>query len=112
MTRKQIGVSQEAKKFILDFQDFELDVSQIAERVGEIVPILEQIFAADVARDQIPDANLRDLLPGILARDMIYQATLYKAALHAESVYDVASGRKSISDLGFPDLLNPVLQDD
>lgn len=112
MTTKHIGVSQEAKKLILDFQDYELDVAQIADRVLEIVPILEQIVAADVARNTIPDDLLLELLPGILARDMIYQATLSSAAYNAELIHDVTTGQRNIADLGFPDLVHPIWQDD
>lgn len=112
MTKTNIGLSQDAKKFILDFKDFELDVLQISDRISEIIPILEKIVTADIARDRIPEDRLLELLPGILARDMIYQASLSSAANNAELVHDVTTGRRSIADLGFPDLVRPISQDD
>jgi hypothetical protein len=112
MIRKHIGVSQDAKKLVLDFLDYELDVSQIADRVSEILPVLEAILWVDIARNNIPEDRLLELLPGILARDMIYQGNLISAARNAELIHDVATERRSIADLGFPDLVHPILQDD
>jgi len=112
MTGKNIGLSQEAKKFILNFQEFDLDILQIRDRISEIIPILEKIVVADIARDEVPEDRFLELLPGILARDMLYQASLINAARNAELVRDVAMGRRSIADLGFPDLVHPIAQDD
>jgi hypothetical protein len=112
MTGKHIGVSQDERTFTLDFQDFELDISQIADRVSEIIFVLEKIIMADAAREEVAEERLVELLPGILARDMMYQASLSSAARNAELVHDVTTGRRSIADLGFPDLVYPILQDD
>jgi hypothetical protein len=112
MDKRQIGVSQDSQKLVLDFLDYELDVSQIAERVSEILPILEAVLLADIARADIPEGRLLELLPGILARDMIFQAALISAARNADLIYEVATEQKSIADLGFPDLVPPISQDD
>jgi hypothetical protein len=112
MIKKKIGVSQDAKKLVLDLLDYELEASQISDRVSEIIPVLEAILSADIARDEIPEARLLELIPGILARDMIYQATLISAARNADLVHDVATEKRSIADLGFPDLVHPISQDD
>jgi hypothetical protein len=112
MGKMQIDFSQESQKLVLDFQDYSLDVSQIAERVSEILPILEAVLLADIARADIREGRLLEFLPGILARDMIYQEALNSAARNADLVYEVTTEQKSIADLGFPDLPPPISQDD
>lgn len=88
---------------ILDIGPVELEPEDVEARVRQILPILERLLEADIAKLSLDDSTLQKRFRGIAAQDMIVDFAISAAAQQAAILSDIVSGNESIADHGFPE---------
>jgi hypothetical protein len=98
-----IRLKVDGNRAVLDYGSIALSSEQVEERVKQILPLLAKLLAADVAEMSLTETELHKRFRGIAAQNMIVEATIHSTILHAELLSEIASGRESIADHGFPE---------
>jgi hypothetical protein len=100
---QDISVSVVEGRVHLDCSGFGLEDEVIYDELMVLVPLLERLLTADRTRDLLDDDVVADRLRGILAQDMVVQASVTAAVRQANLLIDIAAGKASIRDHGFPE---------
>jgi hypothetical protein len=100
-TMCNIELQCDGARITLDFET--LDISAVETRVREILPLLQYLVSADIARANLCQTTLEDRQLGIAAQDMMSQAALVAAIRHAQLLGLITEGKQSIADHGFPE---------
>ncbi len=102
----EISLRMEGTSAVLDCGSIALTPEDIEERVRQIRPLLERLLEADIAHMSLSAKMLESRLRGIAAQYMMTDAAVASATVQAELLADIISGRESIADHGFPELVD------
>lgn len=101
--QQKIDIKVEGTCLTLDFQASGLDTTVMTEMAKELLPLLETRVAAYLAKEEL---NIEDWIrrsQGILAQEMVCQASLNATLKQYEVLVAVSSGNADIADYGFPE---------
>lgn len=102
-TALSVDSSVDGTRVVVDCSAFQLANDVVLERLGELLPIIDQILAADEVWHSLPDDLVSSRFRERLALDMVYQACLARAHSEAVSLLGVVSGVEPSSGASFPE---------
>jgi hypothetical protein len=102
MNRK-IDPRQEGLLLILDFHAAGIGEAVVSDLAEEFIPILEARLRALLAFEQLESSELAKRQSGILAQNMICQASVNAALGQYELLAQIILGEEKIADHGFPE---------
>jgi hypothetical protein len=103
-----IGIGLDGLSATLDLSSFPVETTILQERLSQIVTVLECVLAADLARERLSDCLHEKLLPLILAKDLLYQASLAASEAEAGDMLMIINQELTAHDVGFPELDAPA----
>jgi hypothetical protein len=85
------------ERAVLDCGSVELKSKDIAARMRQLMPILEQLLEADVAKMSLDGSTLQKRLPGIVAQEMNLDDAIYSTALQATLLLEIICDSEPIN---------------
>jgi hypothetical protein len=101
--KNKIDLRQEGLLLTLDFYAVGLDEATVSDLAEEFIPILEARSRALLAFEQLEGSELAKRQSGILAQNMICQASMNAALGQYELLEQIILGEAKIADHGFPE---------
>lgn len=98
-----VDSSLDGMRVVVDCSAFQLASDVVLERLDELLPIIDQVLAADEVWLSLPDDLISSRFRERLALDMVYQACLVRAHSEAVSLFRVVSGIEPSSGASFPE---------